>query len=288
MRMKLLILSIIGAAGFSFAADAVLFGNVLETDLILTPEGVTNAILATALTAESDPVAYPVATNALATATNALAVAEGALTSEADTLATVTARGSTTTNAVTIGSRGAGTVGVSSFTHGYLNTASGYASHAQGYLNTASGDASHAEGVMTTASGYASHAQGDRTTASGNYSHAQGNRTTASGDASHASGLRAEIAADHDYAFAWQGSTSELEGNAPTYYSHGPGTFNINPVGGLAGFYVGETNMATTLSGYATTTFVAETKWQADDIATNLSYNVVVSNGHWIIRESLK
>ena len=69
MRIKLLILSIIVAAGFSFADDAVFFGSVLETDLILTPAGVTNAILATALTAESDPVAYPVATNALATAT---------------------------------------------------------------------------------------------------------------------------------------------------------------------------------------------------------------------------
>lgn len=76
MRIKLLILSIIVAAGFSFADDAVLFGNVLETDLILTPEGVTNAILTTALTAESDPVAYPVATNALA-------VAEGALQADA-------------------------------------------------------------------------------------------------------------------------------------------------------------------------------------------------------------
>ena len=54
MRMKLLILSIIVAAGFSVASDAVLFGNVLETDLILTPEGVTNAILATALTVEAD------------------------------------------------------------------------------------------------------------------------------------------------------------------------------------------------------------------------------------------
>lgn len=55
MRIKLLILSIIVASGFSFADDAVFFGNVLETDLILTPEGVTNAILTTALTAGRAP-----------------------------------------------------------------------------------------------------------------------------------------------------------------------------------------------------------------------------------------
>lgn len=35
------------------------------------------------------------------------------------------------------------------------------------------------------------------------------------------------------------------------YSSHGIGTFNINPRNGLAGFYIGETNLATTLSQYA-------------------------------------
>lgn len=46
------------------------------------------------ISTESDPVAYPVATNALA-------LAEGALTAESDTLATVTARGATTPNEIT-------------------------------------------------------------------------------------------------------------------------------------------------------------------------------------------
>lgn len=35
------------------------------------------------------------------------------------------------------------------------------------------------------------------------------------------------------------------------YSSHGIGTFNINPRNGLSGFYIGETNLATTLSQYA-------------------------------------
>ena len=270
MRIKLLILSIIIAAGFSFAADAVLFGNVLETDWILTPEGVTNAILTTASTVESDPLAYPVATNALAVASTALQsdATNGLLQAEADTLATVTARGGTTTEAVTIGSRGVGAVGVSSLANGDNVVASGYYSHAEGVGTTASGpyshaegidttasrDASHAEGIGTTASGDASHAEGIGTTASGDASHAEGSGSTASGQASHASGFNS--VASHITAFAWQGAASDQYAE-PEYGSHGAGTFNINPVGGLAGLWIGETPLSATLSGYATTGAVA-------------------------------
>ena len=270
----------------------------------------------TVVTNEQDALAYPVATNALA-------LAEGALQAEADTLATVTARGGTTTSAVTIGSRGEGVVGVSSFAHGedvvasgayghaegvyttasgenshaegvyttasgenshaegfgtiasgdyshaegayttasgeYSHaeglgtTASGHSSHAEGLGTTAIGEASHAEGLSTTASGGYSHAEGDSTTASGEYSHAEGTSTTASGGYSHASGFNS--VASSITAFAWQGSSGYLD--EPEYGSHGNGTFNLNPVGGLAGLWIGETNMATTLSAYATTGAVA-------------------------------
>ena len=270
MRTKLLILSIIVSAGFSFASDAVLFGNVLESDLILTPEGITNAILTTALTVESDPLAYPVATNALALAEGALQpdATNGLLRVEADTLATVTARGATTASAVAIGSRGAGAVGVYSLANGDNVVASGYASHAEGLGTTASGDTSHAEGSETAASGryshaegfgttasaYASHAEGFGTTASGFASHAEGSETAASGRYSHASGYNA--VASNITAFAWQGAASD-QFDEPEYGSHGAGTFNVNPVGGLAGLWIGETNLAATLSAYATTGAVA-------------------------------
>jgi hypothetical protein len=275
MRMKLLILSIIGSAGFSVADDAVLFGNVLETDLILMPEGVTNAILTTALTAESDPVAFPVATNALAVATNALALAEGALTTEADTLATVTARGATTGEAVTIGSRRVGAVGVSSLANGANVVASGDNSHAQGNSTTASGNYSHASGFYATASGNYSHASGFYAKASGDYSHAEGLGTTASGNHSHASGFNSS--ASHVTSFSWQGSDGGY--NESPYGSHGPGTYNLNPVGGLAGLWIGETNMATTLSAYATTGAVAAVQAEVVDPWIDWSAIITPVNG---------
>ena len=172
--------------------------------------GITNVMIVE----ESDPVAYPVATNALT-------IAQAALTEESDTLATVTARGGTTTHAVTFGIGGGGAIGESSFRQGFSvdasgdyshaegasTTASGYYSHAEGEFTTASGYSSHAEGASTTASGYYSHAEGESTTASGNYSHAEGVSTTASGYSSHASGYKS--VSSKDTAFVLQGSEVE-------------------------------------------------------------------------------
>lgn len=267
-----------------FMAAAAALGQTARLgDLGPDSTVVTNAV-AGGVVVESDPVALPVAEAALATATNALALAAGALQAdatngmlrvEADTLATVTGRGGTTTRAVTIGSRGVGAVGVSSFANGMDVVASGPYSHAEGIATTAIGEASHAEGYYTTASGEASHAEGVD--------------TTASGGASHASGFNA--VASNITAFAWQGVAS-VPSAEPEYGSHGAGTYNLNPVGGLAGLWIGETNMAATLSGYATTGAVAAvSNWVESirgvhaDIASNVVYHVVVSNGHWLIQE---
>jgi hypothetical protein len=175
---------------------------------------------------------------------------------------------------VTIGSRGAGKVGVSSVANGVNVVASGDASHAEGAGSTASAYASHAEGGGTTASGTASHAEGSGSTASGAASHAEGVDTTASGYYSHASGYNS--VASNVTAFAWQGSDGGY-GESP-YGSHGHGTFNLNPVGGLAGLWIGETNMAATLSGYATTGAVAAVQAEvAGKVSTNHVGDVVVT-----------
>ena len=102
-----------------------------------------------------------------------------------------------------------------------------------------------ANGGDTTASGYCSHAEGDSTTASGYCSHAEGSYTTASGYYSHAEGYLSQTKEDDIYAFAWNGDESKTE-EAP-YKSNGPGTFNINPLGGLDGFYIGEQTLASIL-----------------------------------------
>ena len=129
--------------------------------------------------------------------------------------------------AVTIGGRSSiGTVGKYSLANGQFVNASGYNSHAEGEGTTASGQFSHSEGQGTTASGY--------------YSHAEGFGTTASGHFSHADGYESQTSEGHQYSFAWNGDTSVIN----RYSSHGPGTFNINPVGGADGFYIGEQTLS--------------------------------------------
>ena len=155
--------------------------------------------------------------------------------------------------------------GINSFAQGYSTDATAYNAHAEGNSTSATNDAAHAEGNATTASGNTAHAEGYQTTAAGNISHAEGistyaagrpshaegSETTAAGIASHADGYRAVTAASgngsgasspHDYAFAWQGVST-----GGYYRSHGAGTYNVNPVGGIGGFYVGEDSLASLL-----------------------------------------
>ena len=154
--------------------------------------------------------------------------------------------------AVTIGSR-TGDVGPNSL--------------ANGGSVVASGNNSHAEGFLTTASGINSHAEGFHTTASGNNSHAEGFRTTASADGSHAEGHYAYTKKQDHFAFAWNGDESMMT----PYESHGVGTFNINPYGGMDGFYIGEQTLASILTNKA----------DKDDIsATNTTFsNAVLAVG---------
>lgn len=100
--------------------------------------------------------------------------------------------------------------------------------------STTIGSYSVAEGNNTTASGSYAHAEGNGTTASGSYAHAEGYGTTASGSYSHAEGYNASTSGDRSW--VWSGDTA-------TYYGKGTGTFAIDPTGGLAGFYIGSTNL---------------------------------------------
>ena len=130
--------------------------------------------------------------------------------------------------------------GYFSHAEGDRTTASGHYSHSEGYNTTASVSYSHAEGDSTTASGFYSHSEGGNTIASGVYSHAEGAFTIAGGSGSHAEGFKSH--ATNKYSFAWNGDVKN------TYGSHGDGTFNINPVGGVDGFYIGEKNLKTIIT----------------------------------------
>ncbi len=56
---------------------------------------------------------------------------------------------------------------------------------------------------------------------------------------------------EHESAFAWSGQWDYEE--STRYKSHGAGTFNLNPAGGLSGFYVGETTLQSAFDGKADT-----------------------------------
>lgn len=107
------------------------------------------------------------------------------------------------------------------------------------------GPYSLANGLNVTASGIGSHAEGAGTTASGDYSHADGNDTTALADYSHTDGFLSQTRKGDNYSFAWSGDYNRLD---DPYPSHGKGTFNINPYGGLDGFWIGEQTLASIMS----------------------------------------
>ena len=135
-------------------------------------------------------------------------------------------------------------IGAFSLANGTLVTASGHSSHAEGDNTTASGTSSHAEGTYTTALGEYSHSEGNSTTAAGVCSHAEGEETRADGHASHAEGFRSHTGVGDAYSFAWSGDDSIVA----EYVSHGKGTFNVNPIGGSEGFYVGEKKLSEVIS----------------------------------------
>lgn len=51
----------------------------------------------------------------------------------------------------------------------------------------------------------------------------------------------------HDYSFVWNGDGSGII-NVQSYRSHGEGTFNVNPVSGVNGFYIGNQTLSGILS----------------------------------------
>ena len=119
--------------------------------------------------------------------------------------------------AVTIGSRLTGIVGPGSIANGYGVYAQGNGSYAAGYNTSAVGD----------------------------YSRADGSWTEAIGSGSRAYGIKAHTRLEDAYSYAWNGNGDPDYG---VYYSHGVGTFNINPIGGLDGFYIGDDKISSILS----------------------------------------
>ena len=156
--------------------------------------------------------------------------------------------GSGEKTAVTIGSRKYGSsVGYGSLANGFDVVASNVFSHAEGEATSSLGFCSHSEGYQTTASGKYSHTEGSGTRSDGDGSHAEGDNTFAFANYSHVEGRLAQTLKGHDHAYVWSGDGKR---NTP-YNSHDAGTFNINPAGGLDGFWIGEQTLYTILTNKA-------------------------------------
>lgn len=98
-------------------------------------------------------------------------------------------------------------------------------------------------------------ANGEDVAASGRGSHAEGTITTALGSGSHTDGFNSRTREIDSYAFSWNGDITR----ADPYESHGEGTFNINPAGGLGGFYIGEQTLAGILTNKADKSSISAT-----------------------------
>ena len=153
---------------------------------------------------------------------------------------------------------GSFTVASNSYSHaeGTYTSAFGTTSHTEGYGTITDNEGAHAEGGYTSAFGYYSHVEGGWTSTGANAmaAHAEGGFTRADGPVSHVEGIKA-IAELSDYqSFVWQGtdympaSVDDIDQTQwDEYRAHGPGTFNINPVNGISGVYVGEKSLAEVL-----------------------------------------
>lgn len=156
---------------------------------------------------------------------------------------------------------------IGSFSYGISTSATQEAAHAEGKGTLAAAKQAHAEGRETSAFGYNSHAEGWATLAIGHDSHAEGNRTYAgnyqshvegycvscyavqshgeglsnkifeSATCSHAEGRNVNLSAP--YSFAWNGTTATYD--IPKARQ---GTFNINPINGISGIYIGSKTLA--------------------------------------------
>lgn len=158
---------------------------------------------------------------------------------------------------------GINTVASGSYSHAEGNgSAEGNYSHAEGYKSIAKGNYSHAEGLSAYAKADGSHAEGNNSRADGNYAHAEGYKSIAEGTCSHAEGLSTYAKASGSHAEGYfckaegtyshaAGAKAEVHSNDTWAWSYNEstvysvdrrGTFNINPLDGVKGFYIGNDN----------------------------------------------
>lgn len=91
--------------------------------------------------------------------------------------------------------------------------------------------------------------------------------TEAEGSFQVAHGIEAKALSGDNYAFVWSGEAKDQI--ADKYQSHGEGSFSVNPLSGISGFYIGETSLADEFRGQ-TSGFVKLSSETTQSLSTNL------------------
>ena len=170
------------------------------------------------------------------------------------------------------------TVGIYAFSQGFNNTL-GNRSVAFGQYNTlnAGGD---------SASQYA-FGMGNRSAGRGNFTMGVGSGADENGAISLALGAMA--VATNAGAFVWNwyptdyfsAEADQIFDLFPKYFSHGDGSFNINPTGGLRGFWIGETNFADHIAANVVAPIASATNTVAEDLKGFVTNYTVVGYSDW-------
>lgn len=152
--------------------------------------------------------------------------------------------------------------------------AQGYDSHAEGRNTLASGEEAHAEGKSTKATSFQSHAEGFNNECHGMDSHVEGRNNIIYKDAivSHAEGQNVKLSSS--LSFAWNGTYDEYK-----IPSSRKGTFNINPVNGTNGIYIGDKTLSSCFNDIKSDIYdVINTKNYGNDAEIDVS-NTIHNNG---------
>ena len=91
-------------------------------------------------------------------------------------------------------------------------------------------------------------------------------------NSSYSQAIGVHASATNNWAYVWRGGgslTPAVMNRAPYYGSHGDGTFNILPVGGASGFWIGETNLETFVTSKIPTDYVSAST------ATNIARAII-------------
>ena len=132
------------------------------------------------------------------------------------------------------------------------------------------------------------------------YSIAGGAYLSANANFSQAFGYDTETLSTDLYSFAWNGDDTRPIGSY--YASHGKGSFNINPLSGLSGVYVGEQNLAQILNDNAGNTITIDdhissileqtdlsiVKLSANEYQELVDNDQVLSNCLYIVQDTYK